>query len=118
MEKISWTDHVRNEEVLHTVKKRRNILHTIKKEEKGNGIGHMLRRDWLLKRVIEPKRAGRMEVMGKRRRRTQPTDDLMEMILEIEGRSMKSHCEGNLLWNRLQTCHKTDYRTKECHIIT
>jgi hypothetical protein len=32
MEKISWIDRVRNEEVLHRVKEERNILHTIKKE--------------------------------------------------------------------------------------
>ena len=31
MEKISWTDHVRNEEVLLRIKEQRNILH-----EKGN----------------------------------------------------------------------------------
>jgi hypothetical protein len=31
MEKISWTDLVRNEEVLHRVKEERNILHTIKR---------------------------------------------------------------------------------------
>jgi hypothetical protein len=30
MEKISWTDRVRNEKVLHRVKEERNILHTIK----------------------------------------------------------------------------------------
>jgi hypothetical protein len=30
MEKISWTDHVNNEAVLHRVKKERNILHTIR----------------------------------------------------------------------------------------
>ena len=29
MEKISWTDHVRNEEVLLRVKEQRNILHEI-----------------------------------------------------------------------------------------
>ncbi|GFG33678.1 hypothetical protein Cfor_11728 [Coptotermes formosanus] len=29
MEKISWTDRVRNEEVLHRVKEERNILKTI-----------------------------------------------------------------------------------------
>ena len=29
MEKISWTDHMRNEEVLLTVKEQRNILHEI-----------------------------------------------------------------------------------------
>jgi hypothetical protein len=27
MEKISWTDHVRNEEVLFRVNEQRNILH-------------------------------------------------------------------------------------------
>jgi hypothetical protein len=32
MEKISWTDPVRNEEVLQSVKEESNILHTIKKQ--------------------------------------------------------------------------------------
>ena len=32
MENISWTDCVRNEEVLHGVMEERNILRTIKKE--------------------------------------------------------------------------------------
>jgi hypothetical protein len=31
MEKISWTDHVRNEEILLRVKQQRNILHEISK---------------------------------------------------------------------------------------
>jgi len=54
MEKISWTDHVRNEEVLLRVKKQRNILHEIRKR-KANWIGHILRRNCLLQRVIEGK---------------------------------------------------------------
>jgi hypothetical protein len=33
MEKISWNDHVRNEEVLLRVKERRKILHEISKKE-------------------------------------------------------------------------------------
>jgi hypothetical protein len=33
MEKISWTDRVRNEEVLHRVKEERNIVHTIKRRK-------------------------------------------------------------------------------------
>ena len=33
MEKISWTDHVRNEEVLFTVNEQRNILHEIRKRK-------------------------------------------------------------------------------------
>jgi hypothetical protein len=41
MEKISWTDHVRNEEVLHRVKEDRNILHK-RKQRKANWIGHIL----------------------------------------------------------------------------
>jgi len=54
MEKISWTDHVRNKEVLLTVKEQRNILHEIRKR-KANWIGHILRRNCLLQRVIEGK---------------------------------------------------------------
>ena len=44
MEKISWTDHVRNEKVLLRVNEQRNILHEIRKW-KGNWIGHILRRN-------------------------------------------------------------------------
>ena len=41
MEKISWTDHVRNEEVLLRVNEQRNVLHEIRKR-KANWIGHIL----------------------------------------------------------------------------
>ena len=54
MEKISWTDHVRNEVVLLTVKEQRNILHEISKQ-KANWIGHILRRNCILQQVIEGK---------------------------------------------------------------
>jgi len=57
MEKISWTDHVRNEEVLLRVKEQRNILHEISKR-KANYIGDILLRDCLLQRVIEGKIKG------------------------------------------------------------
>jgi hypothetical protein len=52
MEKISWIDHVRNEEVLLRVNEQSNILHEIIKR-KANTIGHILRRNCLLQRVIE-----------------------------------------------------------------
>jgi hypothetical protein len=52
MEKISWTDHVRNEEVLHSVKEERNIIHTIKRR-KDNCIGHILRKKCILKHATE-----------------------------------------------------------------
>jgi hypothetical protein len=57
MEKISWTDHVRNEEVLLRGKEQRNILHEISKR-KANWIGHILRRNCLLQQVIEGKMKG------------------------------------------------------------
>jgi formate hydrogenlyase subunit 6/NADH:ubiquinone oxidoreductase subunit I len=47
MEKISWTDRVRNEEVLHRVKEERNIIHTVKRR-KADCIGCILCRNWLL----------------------------------------------------------------------
>ena len=78
METISWTDHVRNEEVLLRVKEQRNILHEIRKR-KANWIGHILRRNCLLQRVIEGKIKGGIEVTGRRgRRRTKLVDDLKE----------------------------------------
>ena len=68
MEKISWTDHVRNEEVLLRVNEQRNILHEIRKW-KANWIGHILRINCLLKQVIEGKIKGEMEVTRRRGRR-------------------------------------------------
>ena len=60
MEKISWTEHVRNEEVLLRDKEQRNILHKISKR-KANWISHILRRNCLLQRIIEGKIKGRSD---------------------------------------------------------
>jgi hypothetical protein len=54
---ISWTDRVRDEAVLHRVKEGRNILHTIERR-KADWIGHILRRNCLLKHVFEGKIEG------------------------------------------------------------
>jgi len=78
MEKISWTDHVRNEAVLLRVKEQRNILHEVRKR-KANWIGHILCRNCLLQRVIEGKIKGGVEVRGRRgRKRRKLQDDLKE----------------------------------------
>jgi hypothetical protein len=50
------------------VKEQRNILHEISKR-KANWIGHILRRNCLLKQVIEGKIKGEIEVTERRRRR-------------------------------------------------
>jgi len=78
MEKISWTNHVRNEDVLLRVKKQRNILHEIRKR-KANCIGHILRRNCFLKGVIEGKEQEGIHVTRRQgRRRRKLLDDLKE----------------------------------------
>ena len=78
MEKISWIDHVRNEEVLLRVNEQRNILREIRKR-KANWIGHILCRNCLLKQVIEGKIKGEMDVTRRRgRRRKKLLDDLKD----------------------------------------
>jgi hypothetical protein len=75
---ISWTDRASNEKVLHRVKEERNILHTIQRR-KANWIGHIWRRNCLLKHVIEEKLQRRIEMAGRRGRRLkQLLDDLKE----------------------------------------
>jgi hypothetical protein len=65
MEKISWTDQVRNEEVLHRVTEERNIIHTIKRR-KADWIGHFLHWNCLLKHITIGKIGGGIEVTGRR----------------------------------------------------
>ena len=78
MEKDQLDRSWRNE-VLHRIKKEGNIRNTISRM-KGNWTGHILRRNYLLKHVIEGKTEGRIEMTGRRRqRRRQPLDNLEEM---------------------------------------
>jgi hypothetical protein len=107
MEKISWTDHVRNEDLLLRVKEQRNILHEIRKR-KANWIGHILRRKFLLQRVTEGKIQRGIKVTGRRRRK------LLEDLKERRGYSFErgssgSHYVESSLWKRLWTCRKTNY---------
>ena len=76
MGKISWTDRARNNH--HTESRRRGILYIIRRR-KANWTGHILRRNCLLKHVMEVKIEERIEVTGRRgRRRKQLPDDLKE----------------------------------------
>jgi hypothetical protein len=54
IEKISWPDHVRNEEILQRVNEYGNILQTTKRG-KTNWIGHTLHQNCLIKQVTEGK---------------------------------------------------------------
>jgi hypothetical protein len=55
----SWTEHVRNEEVLQGFEEKRNtLLQTIKRKD--NWFGHILRTNYLLKHVTEARIEGRV----------------------------------------------------------
>jgi chorismate mutase len=109
MEKISFTDHVRNEEVLRRVKEQRNILHEISKL-KANCIGHIVRRNCLLQKIIEGKIKGGIEVTIRRgRRRRKLLYDLKERrgYSQLKEEALDRTVES-LLWKRLWTCRETD----------
>jgi hypothetical protein len=57
MEKISWTDRVRDEKILYRINKGRNIIHTIQ-TRKADLIGHILRMNCLIKHIVEGKIEG------------------------------------------------------------
>jgi len=95
MEKISWTDCVRNEEVLLRVKEQRNSLYEIRKR-KANWIGHILRRNCLLQRVIEGKIKGGTEVTGRRGRKRRK---LLDYLKERRGYShLKEEALDRTMW--------------------
>jgi hypothetical protein len=95
MEKISWTDHVRNEDVLLRVKKQRNILHEICKR-KAKWIGHTLRRNCLLQQVIKGKIKGWIEVRGQQGRRRR---NLLDGLKKSRGYShLKEEALDRTMW--------------------
>jgi len=96
MEKISWTDHVRNKGVLLRVKEQMNNLHEISKR-KANWIGHILCRNCLLQRVTEGKiKGGGIEVSGRRGRRGRK---LLDGLKERRGYShLKEEVLDRTMW--------------------
>jgi hypothetical protein len=95
MEKISWTDHVRNDEVLVRVKEQRNVLSEISKR-KANWIGHILCRNCLLQQVIEGKIKRGIEVTGRGGRRLR---NLLDDLKERRGYShLKEEALDRTVW--------------------
>jgi len=95
---ISWTNHVRNKEVLLRVKEQRNILHEIRKR-KANWIGHILRRNCLLQWVIEGRIKGGIEVTGRRGRR------LRKLLDDLKERRGYSHLKEEALDRTMWRAH-------------
>ena len=81
--------------MLLRVNEQRNILHEIRKR-KVNWIGHILRRNCLLKQVIEGKMKGEMEVTRRQgRRRKKLLDDLKD---RIEYSHLKEEALDRTVW--------------------
>jgi hypothetical protein len=105
---------VRNEEVFTRVKEERNILQTIPRM-KGNWIGHIFRRNCLLKHVIEGKIKRRIKLTGRQGRRCkQLLDDVKKtrywkLNEEILDNSLQRTCFGR----RYGPVIKTDNRMNE-----
>jgi Reverse transcriptase (RNA-dependent DNA polymerase) len=79
MEKISWMEHITNEEVLGSVEEERSLIHTIRVRQR-KWIGHTLRGDSLLRTIIEGKMKGK-------RSRGRPRQMLLDwMMTEGYGR--------------------------------
>ena len=81
---------MRNEEVLLRVNEQKNILHEISKR-KANWIGHILRRNCLLKQVIEGKIKGEVEVTRRQGRRSR------KLLDELKKRRGYSHLKEEAL---------------------
>ena len=86
---------VRNEEVLLRVNEQRNILREIRKR-KANWIGHILRRNCLLKQVIEGKIKGQIEMTRRRGRRRKK---LLDALKDRRGyRQLKEEALDRTMW--------------------
>ena len=116
MEKISWTDRVRNEDVTHRVKEERNILLTTK-EGKLTGLVKSCvgtafwntflkvrwREGWTWREDEEEEVSSSWMILKRNER--------------IERGRATSHCVENSLWKSVWTCHTTEWEMKEWKFV-
>jgi len=63
-ERITWTDHITNDEVLERVQEKRQLINLIK-ERQAKWIGHVMRSDTLLKDILEGRTKGKKQWQAK-----------------------------------------------------
>ena len=91
MEKIPWMAHVTNEEVLTKVREMRQLLQKVVIRQK-NWIGHVLRGDGLLRKVLEG------EIDGKRTRSRKRKGMLDILLKEEDYISLKRRVQDRVRW--------------------
>ena len=96
--KIDWREHITNEDVLEIVQENRSILKVIQKR-KANWIGHILRGEEMLRKIIEGKIEGKR---GRGRKRIQMLNDLKKRGNYVE---LKNRAQDRIKW-------RTSYKTK------
>ena len=90
MEKISWTEHKTNEEVMGRIGEERTLIHTIRKRQR-KWIGHTLRGDSLLRMVIEGKMEGR-------RTRGRPRQMMLDWMMTDGYKKLKEEAQQREQW--------------------
>ena len=91
MEKVSWTEHKTNEEVLQMVEEKRAMIKTIQERQR-RWIGHIMRGNSLLRTIIEGKMKGK-KTRGRPRKMT--LDWMME---QGDYKRMKEEAQNREKW--------------------
>ena len=96
MDKITWKEHITNEDVLRRVQEERLLIDTIRKRQK-SWLGHILRGDSLLRTVIEGRMIGK-KVAG--RPRMKMIDWMMDKSAERNYEQLKAMARNRQEWQR------------------
>jgi len=98
MMKIPWTQHASNEQILGMVDESHSLIENLRKRQK-NWIGHVLRHDSLLQKVIEGRFQGK-KTPG--RPRTMLLDALMQEDEEsaIDYAKLKEKAHDRETWSQ------------------